>query len=172
MRNRERPAPDIDVRTFGPLDYVRLINRVRGDELAQYFPIDEWQTEIEAALNALSPLRRFIVEARCRGKSLREVAALVGWKNHGLARRVERQAYRLLRTAEKGGPLLKRMREFREQNFCEFETTDEKRPYRLGCETIMLAVKRCKFCRRAALEGDGPRCSAKPEAIRQMKLGL
>jgi hypothetical protein len=171
MRNHERPVPDVDVRTFGPLDYVRLVSRVRGDDgFARFFPLDEWHFEIEAALASLSPLRRFVLEAHCRGKSLLEIARLVGWSHHERARQIEGQAYRLLRTAEKGGPLLRRMKEFREQYFCEFEVTETREPYQLGCNIFMMAVRRCKFCQRRDTEGDGPRCVAKPS--RQMELRI
>jgi hypothetical protein len=170
MHNHERQAPDIDVRTFGPRDQVRLVNRLRGDELAEFFPLTNWLPEIESALATLSPLRRFVVEARTRGKTQREVANLVGWNSHTRVQQVEGHAYRLLRLFERSGELQRLMKEFRAVHFCELERTDEREPFHLGCRVFMFAVKRCKLCRRKP--SNDPRCSAKPLTVVQMELGL
>lgn len=170
MKTHERAAPAVDVRTFGPLNQVQLVNRLRGDSLAEFFPLGDWQSEIAAALDSLSPLRRFVVEARCRGKTQREIAGLVGWKSGTRVQQIEGHAFRMLRLFEKSGALQVLMKEFRQTHFCEMEPTDEREPIEFSCGTYMWTVWRCKLCRRKS--SNDPRCSAKPLTIVQLELGL
>jgi hypothetical protein len=173
MKHHERRVPDVDVTTFGPRNHVYLVNHLRGDEMAKFFPLANWRNEIEAAIVSLPPLRRFVVEARTRGKTQREVADLVGWHSATRVQQVESHAYRLMGLREKSGALRDLMNQFRRDYFCEFAVEEnEREPVNLGCRTFMVMVKRCKFCRRKDGEGENPRCKAKPLPVVQLELGL
>ncbi len=170
-RQRERHPPNLDVRTFGPRNDVQFVNRLRGDEMARFFPLASWSREIEAAIATLSPLRRFVIEARTRGKTQSEVAAMVGWDSRTRVQQIEAHAYRMLTLREKAGALWELMDRFRREYFCEFVFDEKERePAYLGCRVFMMMVRRCKFCReRPRLD---PRCRAKPAENKQMELKL